>query len=274
MAMLLLPRIFARTWGPRTQPADGSEATERSFWPEAIARICQDFQNFLFIAEAYWDTEWELVQLGFDYAYDKRLYDRLVERDVDGVRAHLGGGSVEFQRKLVRFLENHDERRAGSVFPLPVHQAAAVLAYLTPGMRLFHEGQLEGRKVKLSIHLARRPAEAVDEQLQDFYCRLLACVARPEVQTGEWNLLKSMARPGGENENQIIAFVWTLEGQRVLAAVNYFHRPSSVYLNAGAATRMEDLLSVGYARHTYDASGALHLELPEWGYSVVHICNE
>jgi hypothetical protein len=32
----------------------------------------------LFLAEAYWDLEWSLLQQGFDYCYDKRLFDRLV----------------------------------------------------------------------------------------------------------------------------------------------------------------------------------------------------
>jgi hypothetical protein len=29
------------------------------------------------MAEVYWDMEWTLQQQGFDYCYDKRLYDRL-----------------------------------------------------------------------------------------------------------------------------------------------------------------------------------------------------
>ena len=33
------------------------------------------------MAEAYWDLEWALQQQGFDYCYDKRLYDRLVTGD-------------------------------------------------------------------------------------------------------------------------------------------------------------------------------------------------
>ena len=42
------------------------------------------------MAEVYWDLEWTLQQQGFDYAYDKRLYDRLVsERHAAaGVRDH------------------------------------------------------------------------------------------------------------------------------------------------------------------------------------------
>ena len=42
--------------------------------------------DFLFIAEAYWDLEWELQQQGFDFCYDKRLYDRLEHDNAENVR--------------------------------------------------------------------------------------------------------------------------------------------------------------------------------------------
>ena len=38
--------------------------------------------DFLFAAEAYWDMESELQNQGFDFCYDKRLYDRIVAQDV------------------------------------------------------------------------------------------------------------------------------------------------------------------------------------------------
>ena len=48
--------------------------------------------EFTFLAEAYWDLEWELQQQGFDYCYDKRLYDRLRTGDAPSIRAHLAAG--------------------------------------------------------------------------------------------------------------------------------------------------------------------------------------
>jgi hypothetical protein len=32
--------------------------------------------EFIFMAEVYWDYEYKLQQHGFDYTYDKALYDR------------------------------------------------------------------------------------------------------------------------------------------------------------------------------------------------------
>ena len=69
MAMLILPEVFERTWGVRPEP----------FWPNAIGSVRADHPGFLFMAEVYWDLEWTLQQQGFDYTYDKRLYDRLRE---------------------------------------------------------------------------------------------------------------------------------------------------------------------------------------------------
>ncbi len=81
--------------------------------PGASKRVHPDF---VFIAEAYWDLEWALQQQGFDYCYDKRLYDRLVHDGAEQVRGHLTADTA-YQDGLVRFIENHDEPRAAATFP-------------------------------------------------------------------------------------------------------------------------------------------------------------
>jgi len=113
-----------------------------------------------------------MQQQGFDYAYDKRLYDRLREGHARPVREHFHAG-LDYQNKLARFLENHDELRAAATFPPEIHQAAAVITFLSPGLRFFHQGQFEGRRNRISPHLCRGPAEPVDQQLKQFYDRLL-----------------------------------------------------------------------------------------------------
>ncbi len=107
MAMLVLPEVFERTWGSRPE----------LFWPDAIRNVKAASPGFLFMAEVYWDLEWTLQQQGFDFTYDKRLYDRLRERNVGSIRGHLHA-DAGFQRKLARFLENHDEPRAAATFSL------------------------------------------------------------------------------------------------------------------------------------------------------------
>ncbi|MEK8171757.1 hypothetical protein NKH77_27515 [Streptomyces sp. M19] len=83
------------------------------FWPRIIEDVRRARPGLTFIAEAYWDLEWALQRQGFDFAYDKRLYDRLLHDPADSVRAHLRA-APEYQRGLVRFLENHDEPRAAT----------------------------------------------------------------------------------------------------------------------------------------------------------------
>ncbi|HZW88421.1 MAG TPA: alpha-amylase family glycosyl hydrolase, partial [Myxococcaceae bacterium] len=168
MAMLVLPDVFEKTWG-RPAPL---------FWPETTTRVRERVPGFLFMAEVYWDLEWTMMQQGFDYAYDKRLYDRLREGHARPVREHLYAG-LDYQGKLARFLENHDEPRAAATFPAGMHEAAAIITFLSPGLRFFHQGQFEGRRKRISPHLVRAPVEPVDEALRGFYDRLLAALRDP-----------------------------------------------------------------------------------------------
>ena len=124
------------------------------------------------MAEVYWDLEWTLLQQGFDYAYDKRLYDRLKEGHAKPVREHFFAG-LDYQGKMARFLENHDEPRVAADFPAGMHEAAAIITFLSPGLRFFHQGQFQGRKKRISPHLVRAPQEPVNESLEIFYNKLL-----------------------------------------------------------------------------------------------------
>ena len=135
MAMLLLPEVFLKTWGNAALPSDGAHPTIRRFGPRPSPSVRAAHPDFLFLAEVYWDLEWVLQQQGFTYTYDKRLYDRLRERKAASVRAHLSA-RLTF-RIIAQLLENHDEKRAAAVFAPEMHRPAAVLTYLTPGLRFF-----------------------------------------------------------------------------------------------------------------------------------------
>src|SRR4249920_3090293 len=118
-----------------------------------------------------------MQQQGFDYTYDKRLYDRLREGHARPVREHFHA-ELDYQNKMARFLENHDEPRAAATFSPDVHEAAAVITFFSPGLRFFHQGQFEGRTKRISPHLSRGPDEPVNERLQKFYTRCLqSCIS-------------------------------------------------------------------------------------------------
>jgi len=156
MAMLMTNQVFAKTWGGRTGQQPGEE-----FWPTVIAGLRSQHPETVLVAEAYWDMEWTLQQQGFDFCYDKRLYDRIVGRDVAGVRGHLRA-ELAYQSRLVRFLENHDEPRIAGLLPGDAERAAAVAIATLPGATLWHEGQFEGRRVRPPVFLSRRPGEPSD----------------------------------------------------------------------------------------------------------------
>ncbi len=266
MAMLVLPEIFQRTWG----------ITAPLFWPDAIAKVRSRHPDFLFMAEVYWDMEWTLQQLGFNYTYDKRLYDRLVEQHARPVREHFWA-DLDYQNKSARFLENHDEPRAAGTFPPDVHQAAAILTFLSPGLRFFHQGQFEGYKHRISVHLQRGPAEPIDPVIQTFYQKLLACLQLPTLRAGDWQLADCYpAWQDNWSADHFIAFSWrSQEGKRLLVMVNYADQDSQCYLKIPGASdlasgtyQLQDLMS----DTVYDRPGDLFLtngvyfDLPAWGY--------
>lgn len=270
MAMLVLPEVFERTWGLRVE----------SFWPHAISAVRSTRKDFLFMAEVYWDLEWELQQQGFDYTYDKRLYDRLGDGQARQVRDHFRA-DADFQQKSARFLENHDEPRAAATFPPKMHEAAAVLTYLCPGLRFFHDGQFEGRTKKLPVHLGRRPAEPVDSSLSDFYARLLSCVHSPEIRNGTWSLLDcASAWESNWTWDCFICFAWQKLGSAPLVvAVNYAPNQSQCYFEfpfdeiGGRAVSLTDLMSPAVYLRDGDelSSRGLYLDVAPWGYHVFRV---
>jgi hypothetical protein len=276
MAMLLLPDVFRRTWGLRADPADGTPADERPFWPEAIAAVRQEHPGFTFLAEVYWDLEWTLQQQGFDFTYDKRLYDRLHTGSGASVRAHLQAG-LDFQSHCARFLENHDEPRAAEAFSPQRHRAAAIITYLTPGLRFFHEGQFDGRKVHVSIHLARRPHEPVDAELRAFYDRLVECLKAVPPRRDTWHLCDCRpAWEGNPTAEHFLVWLWESKGSRLLVAVNFAPTRGQCYAHlpvgdlAGGTWVLHDRLSEERHQRGGDllARQGLYLDLPGWGYNV------
>jgi hypothetical protein len=270
MAMLVLPDVFERTWG-RSAPL---------FWPDAIRRVRASVPGFCFMAEVYWDREWTMLQQGFDYAYDKRQYDRLREGHARPVREHLHAG-LDYQAKLARFMENHDEPRAAATFPPAMHEAAAIVTYLSPGLRFFHQGQFEGRRKRISPHLVRAPVEPADGSLQQFYDRLLTALRHPAVRDGDWRLLECV--PAWEHNwtsDCFVAWMWTgTAGERRLVVVNYAANQSQCYVRlplqelSGRSVRLQDLMGpAGFDREGSDLDArGLYLDMPAWGYHVFDV---
>jgi len=214
MAMLMVNHVFSQTWGSRAGPIPSQE-----YWQELIPAVKDQHPDTLFMAEAYWDLEWELQQQGFDYCYDKRLYDRLEHGSAESVRQHLGA-PLAYQDKLVRFIENHDEPRAVTAFPGLRSLVAAVAVATLPGAKLFHQGQLEGWTVRLPVFLRRRSLEQPDLELQNFYRKLLSAMNTPPLREGEWQLCECSGWQDNPSYQNLVAWGWRSNTSHSLIVVN------------------------------------------------------
>ncbi len=195
MAMLQLSNVFKNTWLGVINKFDIQKPKEE-FWHYAIKKVKNERDDFIFIAEAYWDLEWELQKLGFDYTYDKRLLDKLSYRDLVGVKNHLKA-DMRYQLKSVRFIENHDEKRAVAKFGKQASIAAAVIMSTIPGMKLYFDGQFEGKKIKLPVQLDRGPFEKESKTVKEFYYKILEIIKEQIFIDGEFSLVEYITNFAG-----------------------------------------------------------------------------
>jgi hypothetical protein len=274
MAMLMTNDVFAKTWGhlAGTPPAE-------EFWPGVLDRVRPRAPDLVFIAEAYWDMEWTLQEQGFDFCYDKRLYDRLAHEDAGSVRMHLQAG-VDYQKKLVRFIENHDEPRAAATFQPGQDRAAAVVIATVPGATLWHDGQMEGRRIHLPVFLSRRPAEPVDGDLLSFYRHLLSGVASSGMRRGQWSLLDTSGWPDNPSHEALLAWAWSQDGRpQHVVVVNFSSHWSQGCVGLpwpglrGRVWRMADVVDGRRFDRPGDAlvDQGLFVDLPPWGSHVLAV---
>jgi hypothetical protein len=273
MAMLLINQVFARTWGSRVGPEPAAE-----FWPEVLGLLHARHPQTVLIAEAYWDMEWPLQQQGFNFCYDKRLYDRIIGEDAAAVRGHLQA-DLSYQSRLVRFLENHDEPRIASRLPADAERAAAVTIATLPGATMWHEGQFEGRRVRPPVFLSRRPDEAPDLDLANWYRALLAAVAGHQVRAGQWGLLEATGWPDNQSCRNLVAWSWTAApgASRHVVVVNLSGLPAQARIGLdwpdlpGRSWPLTDILS----QATFERDGAelagpgLFVDLGPWQYHLL-----
>ncbi len=270
MAMLLMNDIFEKTWGSYA----GSRPQEE-YWTALIREVKALHPDFLFLAEAYWDLEWELQQQGFDFCYDKRLYDRLENGNVPEIRMHLKADQ-EYQSKLLRFIENHDEPRAAKVFRSDKRKAAFLAIATLPGARLFYEGQFEGRRTKLPVFLCRRPGEEVDREMLLYYQQIMNIIALPAFHDGQWQLCETGGWVDNDHYQYILAWTWKWENEKYLAVINYRDEESQAKVRlpwqelGQKKWKLVDLLSgVEYERSGDEMlQPGLYIGLPAWGVNL------
>lgn len=173
MAMLPLPEIFEWTHGKK-----GLDF----FWEEFITKAKSKKKDFLFIAEVYWNLESKLQYKGFDFTYEKDLYDFLVQKNSPAIIHYLQNKQ---EKKSLHFLENHDENRMASVFFLESIPFFSLIANLEGGL-LIHEGQTLGYKKKIPVQLGTYPSDEEDSIIQSYFQRIIPRLIKRKNQKLTW----------------------------------------------------------------------------------------
>jgi hypothetical protein len=278
MAMLMLNEVFAKTWEHFPVPNPQSPSSE--FWASAIPAVKAAHPEFLLLAEAYWGLEARLQALGFDYTYDKTLYDGLVSRDAVGVQRHLLGLAAEALAGSAHFLENHDEPRIASILSAAEHRAAALLILGLPGLRFLHDGQLSGARLRIPVQLARRVEEPAKAEVAALYKQIMMTLPVTAVGQGSGEL--SQPRPawaGNLSAQNFVIVQWQRQAPEFdLVVVNLAPARSQCY----APLKLEHLAEHNWAmtdllgQERYKRSGddlqnqGLYLDLPPHGAQLFH----
>jgi len=269
MAMLALNNVFEKTWGEFVK---GQLSPKAEFWEEAIGQVKQKRPDFLFLAEAYWGLEQKLQDLGFDFTYDKSLYDKLRFFTPGDIRDHLTAGD-SYQQHSIHFIENHDEPRAVTAFGLERSLAAGIVMATIPGLRFFHDGQLEGRRIHLPVQLVREPEEADEPGVVRFYDRLLKICNDPAFHEGEWRLVEvGQGWEGNETHHNLLAWFWRYEEQIKIVVVNYSPDQAQAWLQLPLSLQKtesmilrDELNDATYVRDTEELRHrGLYIDLNPW----------
>jgi len=272
MAMLALNSVFEQVWG---EIVKDYLRPQTEFWTDVIESVKRRRPDFIFIAEVYWGLERKLQQIGFDFTYDKLLYELLRFSSPNTIRDHLMVDDL-YQWRSVRFIENHDEPRAVTAFGCERSLAAAAVIATIPGLRFFHNGQLEGSKVRLPIQLVREPKEVDDPVVTQFYQRLLAVCGQPAFHNGKWTLIKP---EGTESHQNLLIWSWCYEKQFKIVVINYSQDPAQACLklpsnfeNVEKVVLRDELTNMTYIRDSREVrSNVVYVDLGPWCTRILNL---
>ena len=246
MAMLSLNKVQRDTWWEFI----GGDMPKQEFWKQALTAVRAEHPEFIFIAEVYWGLEWDIQELGFDYTYDKTLYDRLRFSSAQDIRGHLGAEHL-FQMRSIRFIANHDEEDSLKAFGREKSLAAGAIIATLPGSRLFHLYQLLGRTGRVPIQYINDDFRT-DGAVEAYYRKLLHITSDPAFHGGQWMLCK-VDPSGDESSKNILSWSWKQLKTGKLIVINYSGAPAKgrVFVK-NAATDLSEELSGGQIAVTDD----------------------
>lgn len=226
MAMLQLNAIFERIW--RAHIGDTKVPTSE-FWTDAKAAA----PDLFLLAEAYWGTQGQLIELGFDFVYDKDLYDSVRDEKIDDIHWRISQPQDQ-QSHQARFLENHDEPRFAAVFDDDRLTAVATLMGTLPGMRFYQQGEELGIKLRTPIELRQIANQPIDPVRKEFFVKLFAATKDDAFHVGNMSIV-SVARDNEPTEDNLFAYEWRSDKNWKLVVVNLSNAPAQgrLHLSGG-----------------------------------------
>lgn len=265
MVMLTLNDIHESTWGKILNKAGYAKPAEE-FWAHAIRTVKERYPEFVFLAEVYWGLEWQVQLMGFDYTYDKITYDRLRFMGADEVKGHLRAEKL-YQKRSVRFIDNHDEVPSIEAFGKDKAFAAGVVISTIKGMRFYSDTQLEGLRHKVPLQLAEIWERVPDQTVRRFYEKLLKITDHPAFHGGEWNLLEvRQCDPQNPSNKNLLAWSWTQRRTIKIVVVNYSNSVScgtvniSVKSSGDSTAIFEELSGRHFSFKAEEVAGGLKLQ--------------
>ena len=223
MAMLTLNKVHRDSWWEFI----GGTLPKEEFWRQALDCIREENPEFTFIAEVYWGLEWEVQEMGFDYTYDKVLYDRLRFSSPQDIKGHLEAEHL-YQMRSMRFTSNHDEEESLKAFGREKSLAASTIIATLPGARLFQFFQLLGRPARMPLQYTQ-DWFIKDEGVFAYYQKLLSIVSDPAFHGGQWSLWN--VAPGSDGSCcNILSWQWKQMNTGKLIVINYSDAPAKCRL--------------------------------------------
>ena len=233
MAMLTLNKVHRDTWWEFI----GGNLPREEFWSVALEQVRQKYPSFTFIAEVYWGLEWEIQEMGFDYTYDKVLYDRLRFSNSEDIKGHLRAEHL-FQKRSIRFTSNHDEDESLTAFGRDKSLAASTIIATLPGARMIYLFQLMGRAVRLPIQYIQDDFQE-DTSIRDYYDKLLKIASKPAFHGGQWSLADVSAVTDDTSCRNILSWTWKQMNTVSLVLINYSDKPAKCRVKLKMSPREE-----------------------------------
>ncbi len=230
MAMLTLNKVHRDTWWEFI----GGNLPKEEFWSMALQKVREAHADFKFIAEVYWGLEWEIQEMGFDYTYDKVLYDRLRFSNSENIKGHLGAEHL-FQMRSIRFTANHDEEESLKAFGREKSLAASTIIVTLPGARMIYLFQMMGHPVRVPIQYVKDFFKE-DEAIRDYYAQLLKIASKPAFHGGQWSLTE--VGPVNEEDascHNILCWTWKQMNTASTVVINYSDTAAKCLLKVKAA---------------------------------------